>query len=321
MKAAEFLADLEAKPAVLRALAGALDEIQWPVERGGRVLLTGMGSSWFAADTAARRLRRAGVTAVVELSSVEASFPPDPSLTVVGISASGGSKETLALLASHHGTSRTIALTNTPTATMPADATVLLQAGLETGGVACRSYLHTLVLLLRLEHQLAGTLPELAGQVERAADAATHLLDTRDQWLPQVQRTLGGPQGTWLMAPAERLGNARQGALMLREGPRRAADGCETGDWNHVDVYLTKSLDYRALVFTGSRFDADAVQWMRERRSRFVAVGGHLSGAECEVRYPGDDDPVVQLLTEVLIAELLAVHWWLDVNAGHARHR
>ena len=38
---------------------------------------------------------------------------------------------------------------------------------------------------------------------------------------------------------------------MVREGPRRAADGCETGDWNHVDVYLTKTLDYRALMFTG----------------------------------------------------------------------
>ena len=27
--------------------------------------------------------------------------------------------------------------------------------------------------------------------------------------------------------------------------------------------------------------------------------------------YPGDDDPVVALLTEVLVAELLAAHWWL----------
>ncbi len=311
MKAAEFLADLEAKPAALRALAGAVDEVVWPVEPGARLLLTGMGSSWFAADTAARRLRRAGVTAVAELSSVEASLPPDPSLTVVGISASGASKETLALLGAHHGTSHTVALTNTPAATMPADATVLLQAGPEAGGVACRSYLHTLVLLLQLEHQLAGTVPDLAGQVERAAAAATHLLDTRDEWLPAVQRTLGGPHGTWLLAPAERLGNALQGALMLREGPRRPADGCETGDWNHVDVYLTKTLDYRGLLCTGSRFDADAVQWMRERRSRFVAVGGHLRGAESEVRYPGDDDPVVALLTELLVAELVAAGWWL----------
>ena len=29
------------------------------------------------------------------------------------------------------------------------------------------------------------------------------------------------------------------------------------------------------------------------------------------VHYPGDDDPIVALLTEVLVAELLAAHWWL----------
>ncbi len=98
---------------------------------------------------------------------------------------------------------------------------------------------------------------------------------------------------------------------MFREGPRQPADGCETGDWNHVDVYLTKSLDYRALLFAGGRFDADAVQWMRERRSHFVVVGGHLPGAEAEVRYPGDDDPIIALLTEVLIAELTAADLWL----------
>jgi hypothetical protein len=28
------------------------------------------------------------------------------------------------------------------------------------------------------------------------------------------------------------------------------------------------------------------------------------------VRYPGDGDPDVGLLTEPLVAELLAVHWW-----------
>jgi fructoselysine-6-P-deglycase FrlB-like protein len=315
VKAAEFLADLEAKPAVLRALAEVLDDVVWPVAPESRLLLTGMGSSWFAAETAARRLRRAGVQAVAELSSVEASYPPDPSLSVVGITASGGSKETLALMAAHHGTSRTIALTNTPAAVLPADHTVLLHASPESGGVACRSYLHTLVLLLRLEQQLVGTLPDLSAQDARAADAAAHLLDTRAEWMPLVERTLAGPNGIWLMAPAERLGNALQGALMLREGPRLPADGCETGDWNHVDVYLTKSLDYRAVVFAGSRFDGDAVQWMRERRSRFVAVGGHLRGAECEVRYPGEHDPVVALLTEVLVAELLAARWWL--HQGH----
>lgn len=310
MKAEAFLADVEAKPATLRALAGTIGDQQWPVVREDRLLLTGMGSSWFAADTIARRLRRAGVHAVGELASVEASYPPDPSLTVIGITASGVSKETVELLAAHHGISRTVALTNTATAQLPVDQTLLMHAGEELGGVACRSYTHTLALLLQLEQQLTGGLPDLAKQLEVASDAAAALLADRS-WVPAVRATLGAPQGCWLLAPAERMSNALQGALMFREGPRQPADGCETGDWNHVDVYLTKSLDYRALLFAGSRFDDDAVRWMRERHSRFVVIGGHLPGADAEVRYQGDDDPIVALLTEVLIAELIAADLWL----------
>jgi glutamine---fructose-6-phosphate transaminase (isomerizing) len=311
MKAEAFLADLEAKPAALRALAEVIGDQKWPVERGDRLLLTGMGSSWFAADTMARRLRRSGVHAVAEIASVEASYPADSSLTVIGISASGTSKETLQLLKAHRGISRTIVLTNTSSAALPTDHTMLMHAGDERGGVACRSYTHTIAALLHLEHQLTGAVPDLAKKLALAAAAVTALLDGRSAWMPTARAALAGPHGCWLVAPAERLANALQGALMIREGPRHAADGCETGDWNHVDVYLTKSLDYRALVFVGSRFDADAVKWLRERGSRFVAVGGHLGGAEREVRYPGDDDPIVALLTEVLIAELIAADWWL----------
>lgn len=317
MKADLFLADLEAKPAALRALARVIAGETWPIDRGDRLLLTGMGSSWFAADTIARRLRRAGVHAVAELASVEASFPAGSSLTVIGVTASGTSKETLQLLEAHHGTGRTIALTNTASRSLPADHTMLMHAGEERGGVSCRSYTHTLATLLQLEHQLASTVPDLSAKLELAADAATALLDDRDSWMPAARTTLAGPHGCWLLAPAERMANSLQGALMLREGPRHQADGCETGDWSHVDVYLTKSLDYRAVVFAGSRFDADAVQWMRERRSQFIAVGGHLPGARLEVRYPGDDDPIVVLLTEVMIAELIAADLWLHPDRSN----
>lgn len=319
MKAEGFVADVEAKPAALRALAEVISDHQWPVARGDRLLLTGMGSSWFAADTIARRLRRAGVHAVAELASVEASYPADTSLVVIGITASGTSKETVELVAAHRGTSRTIALTNTPDAVVPTDHTMLMHAGNEVGGVACRSYTHTLANLLQLEHQLTDGVPDLPKKLEQAADAVTHLIDERGKWMPAAREVVAGPHGCWLLAPAERVANALQGALMFREGPRQAADGCETGDWNHVDVYLTKSLDYRAVLFAGGRFDADAVQWMRERRSRFIVVGGHLPGAECEVRYPGDDDPIVALLTEVLIAELIAADMWLHPERSKRR--
>ncbi len=97
---------------------------------------------------------------------------------------------------------------------------------------------------------------------------------------------------------------------MLREGPRRTSDACESGDWLHVDVYLTKPLDYRAILFAGSRFDAAIMDWVRERGGRVLAVGGDLPGARRAVRYPGEDVREVALLTEVLVPELVAAAWW-----------
>ena len=308
MDAAAFLEDLEAKPAALLAL---LDQrLRWPPVGGGPVVLIGMGSSWFASDVAARRLRRHGIIAVADLASVEATFPPSADLTVIGVSASGGSAETLALLKAHLGVSRTIALTNDPSASLPVDHIVPMHAGVEKGGVACRTYLHTLVALLVLEEQLAGVDLGLDQRVRRSATAIAYLLDRRDGWMPPVIDSIEGTEGLWVLAPIERLGSALQGALMVREGPRRAADGCETGDWNHVDVYLTKTLDYRALLFTGSRFDQAALRWMLDRRSHVVTVGAEPDGATVAVRYPGDDDTIVAMLTEVIVAELLAAHWW-----------
>lgn len=325
MDPAGFRNDVVATAASLRSLA-SLHEAGDLVEpgvvaalRGRDVVLTGMGSSWFAAESCARRMRRAGLRVWAELASVEDTLPPSASLAVVGITASGRSEETLSLLARHRGTSATIALTNTDDPgvrdALACDLVAHLHAGPEVGGVACRSYVHTLAVLLAWEHALAGTLPRFAEQLNEAADAIDHLVTTAPEWMPAVSEVLDGPHGTWLLAPAERLSSALQGALMLREGPRRAADGCETGDWNHVDVYLTKTLDYRALVFAGSRFDTAAEKWMRERGSRFVVVGaGHddtvLAAAEYALRHPHDHDPVVRLLAEITVADLVAAEWW-----------
>lgn len=60
---------------------------------------------------------------------------------------------------------------------------------------------------------------------------------------------------------------------MMREVPRRPACASETGDRSHVDVYLSKTLDYRAL------------------------------------RYAGDEDDDVALVVETLVGELLAAAW------------
>ena len=314
MDADLFLADLEAVPASLNDLADALEagDAVWPVEQvPRRIVLLGMGSSWYAATAVAARLRAAGIDAAAEPASSALTWPPAPDVLVVAISATGGSAETLAAADRYIGASRVVALTNDTGSPLAgrADAVVPMLAGVEAGGVACRTYRHTIAQLLALAAAM-GAAPPIAPAIRRAALATEHLLDSRPSWLPHVLSALDSDDGTWLLAPAERWSSALQGALMVREGPRRRADGCETGDWSHVDVYLAKVLDYRALIFTGSPYEQAAAEWLTLRGSTSVAVGGSFPGAVTEVRYPGDDDPTVALLTEVLVPELVAATWW-----------
>lgn len=309
-----LLADLERKPEALGRLADALatPDLLAPIPaRPRRVVLTGMGSSRSAAEVTAMRLRAAGVDAVAEPASAAIGWPPGPDLLVLAISATGGSVETLAALERHRG-SRIVAITEVPDSPVAAGSqgVVPLHAGPEVSGVACRTFQHTLLVLRAIEARLTGVPHDTAGLCRRAATATADLLDRRDEWLAPVADALDGPDGVYVLAPAERWSSAAQSALMIREGPRRPATGCETGDWSHVDVYLTKTLDYRALLLTGSRWDHQALEWLRKRGSTVVAVGAEVEGAAAVVRYPGDDDPEVALATETLIAELVAARWW-----------
>jgi fructoselysine-6-P-deglycase FrlB-like protein len=312
-----FTADLHRKPEVLRGLAASLAAGNpWTEVIGAdvaRVVLLGMGSSAYAGSVAAARMRARGLVASSELASSRLLPAWGPGTLVVATSATGGSVETLDALGRVPAGVRTVALTNTPgsAVTERCDGVVTLDADQEVGGVACRSYQHTLALLMALECALAGvaTAP-LAESVNAAADASAHLLATESDWRPAVSEMLLGPAGTHLAAPAHRFCSAQQGALMLREGPRLPAVGCETGDWSHVDVYLTKTTDYRLLVFAGSAWEPQMAEWTTARGSTVVAVGGSVPGAGYEVRYPGDTDDDVRLLSEVLVPELVAARAW-----------
>jgi glucosamine 6-phosphate synthetase-like amidotransferase/phosphosugar isomerase protein len=317
MDPALFLSDLHRKPASMRDLAVRLrSEDPWAFLSPDvdSVVLLGMGSSAYAGGVAAARMRARGVRAVCELASSDLQPQWGSGTTVVAISATGGSRETLAALEAHREAT-VVALTNTSASPMVERAAqvVDLAAGVEEGGVACRSFQHTLVLLAALEARLTGgSCSPLADVVDKAADASEHLLTTSDVWLPAVADLMAGPDGGHLAAPARRLSSAQQGALMLREGPRLPAVACEVGDWAHVDVYLTKNTDYRLLVFAGSRWDDGILEWTRPRGTTVVAVGGDFPEAALTVRYPHDDVDDVRLLTETLVPELVAAHLWSE---------
>ncbi|MGW9630034.1 SIS domain-containing protein [Agromyces sp. NPDC055520] len=319
MDTAAFRADLELIPETLDALADALDAglpglDRLPTLGASRVLVLGMGSSRYAADVVARRYRAVGANVVVELASAELLPPAAPDLAVVAVSATGGSVEVLRAVERYRGAGRLVAVTNRPESALGevADVVVPLLAGVEASGVACRTFRATFPVVDAVLAELLGTAPDArfdAASVRAASVASRMLLETAADWLPPLAELLAAPMGTWALAPAERASSAQQSALMMREVPRRAAYASETGDWSHVDVYLTKTQDYRALVFAGSVWDAQALDWMAQRGSRFAAIGRELPGAELTLRFPGDEHDEIAALTEVLVGELVADHW------------
>lgn len=315
MDPALFAADLADKPARLAALADVLaSEDPWEALPTSvrRVIFVGMGSSAFASGVVASRLRARGFDAVSEIASSD--VPPEvrEGDVVVAVSAGGGSRETVAAVEHYRDRAPVVLLTNKPESALAQSVSTVvdMRAEVERGGVACRSFQHTLIQLLALERHLVGSGRDLPDLVRASADAGAGLAARTARWLPRVVELLDGPDGVHVVAPVSRLSSAQQSALMLREGPRRAAQAHETGDWSHVEVYLTKTTDYRLLLLAGSRWEDELLRWCAERGSTVVALGSDVEGAAYSLRYDGDTDDDVRLLTEVLVAELVAAELW-----------
>ena len=313
-----FLTDILREPESLRRLAAADDplaQLTTPAPR--RVLFLGMGSSRYAALSAATRLRARGIDAFAEIASADLPQPAAPDTLAVAISASGTSRETLAALARHRGVSRTALITNVPNAAAGlADVVWPLGCGPEPGGISCRTFQATVALLHLLGARLCGE-PAPLEALSRAADAQDGLFATRAQWLPEIADALAGAP-VYAIGPDRSMASVEQMSLMLREAPRIVSDGCETGDWDHVDVYVSLHGGYRALFLPGTPWDDRVAHWTRERAITLVSVGRPFAAATHHVPFAGAEDPVVASLVETSAAELIACELWRRTSTPRA---
>jgi glutamine---fructose-6-phosphate transaminase (isomerizing) len=301
-----FLDDVLGAPGSLRTLAAEYAGGLGVAIGGRRVVFLGMGSSRFAAMTVAAGLRATGVDANAEMASTGSPQPGSTGTLAVAISATGGSEETVAAMRRHAGTSTVVGITNRPGSAIATESDVCLElhAGEEVSGIACRTYQSTLALL----HLLAGAQID---SIRAAADASQALLDGRGAWLEEAVELLSG-EAVHVLAPAERIGSAEQSALMLREVPRVRGDACETGDWSHVDVYLSKFPGLGLVMLRGSAWEAEVMEWAAERSFPVVTVGGELAGAALNVPLDDGGDPVVRSLVEHHVAELIAASLYVS---------
>jgi fructoselysine-6-P-deglycase FrlB-like protein len=301
----KFGDDLARKADLTHSLA--TQKYQWPDLAGQSLVFMGMGSSAFAAQSIVTRLQACGTNATFTLSSNPTPPQASTAKTLIAISATGNSVETNAAFDAASGYKEKIWVTN---AAARGSLTVAMNAGSETGGVASLSYLATHVALLRLSESL-GCITGLEKSINLAADAIADIYSRKEVWLPELINHIKSPTGSYYIAPADRLCNAQQSALMMRESPRLPSVACETGDWSHIDVYLTKTLDYRAILFPGSIWEDQLFKWTQERGTKVLTIGFDHPHATLSLRYKNDSDPLVRLLAETTFAEILGQHLWV----------
>ena len=301
----KFGDDLARKADLTHSLA--TQKFQWPDLSGQSLVFMGMGSSAFAAQSIVTRLQACGTNATFTLSSNPTPPQASTAKTLIAISATGNSVETNAAFDAARGYKEKIWVSN---AAARGALTVAMNAGSETGGVVSLSYLATHVALLRLSESL-GCISGVEKSINLAADAIADIYSRKEVWLPELINHIKSPTGSYYIAPADRLCNAQQSALMMRESPRLPSVACETGDWSHIDVYLTKTLDYRAILFPGSQWEDQLFKWTQERGTKVVTIGFDHPHATSSLRYKNDSDPLVRLLAETTFAEILAQHLWV----------
>jgi len=294
-----FRADITASPA---ALARLLDAPPIRLDGDQRICLTGLGSSRFAADVVAGSWRAQGRTAWSELASGAARTRPAPDLTLIAISASGGTPEVIEAAQRHKGVSRVIAVTARAESAIAqaADEVVLLHAGPELSGIACRTFRGTLAALA----MLGGTHPDALAPIP---DALSDRLQSAHAWAAEAADVIDGAAAIDVLADASLLGLAEQAALMLREAPRLPAHAVETADWLHVGVYLAWP-GHVVLHVPGSAADGELARTVRARGVRLVTpppLADDASGG-----------PIVEAIVRSLDAEVLAATLWDRTSAA-----
>jgi glucosamine 6-phosphate synthetase-like amidotransferase/phosphosugar isomerase protein len=185
----------------------------------------------------------------------------------------------------------------------------------ETGGVASLTYQATAVALVDLEERLTGR-PLREDTLTKAAEATRSIIDSYSDWQEEIFTQVASGDGVQFVAPLERLCSAQQSALMIRECPRLRAEASEAGDWAHIDVYLTKNHDLRLVIFAGSPWQEQVLDWTTERGRRVVLIGDRSDRVDASLEFPYQADETVSLLVETTFSELVAAALWSEQESA-----
>ena len=316
-----YVHDVLAQPDTLREVRQSLAELDldagliadWRGGRFKRVVLTGMGSSLFAAYPLHRALNSAGfVSHWIETAELLLGFAPlySPDTLLVVISQSGESAEIVSLAQRAGAFGHLVGITNNEQSPLgrAAGSRILLNAG-EEFTVSCKTYLNTLAALHWLGAQmLRGDASAALGELEQAEQGARDYLSRWRAHVAELSPLLDDIQDVFVTGRGDSLATTGTGGLILKESTRRHAEGMSAAAFRHGPIEMAGE-SVLVLIFEGE----ESVAPLHRRLAEDIASGGGraaLIGPRATglnaFRLP-DVPAAVQPLVEILPVQMLSL--------------
>ena len=259
--------DILAQPEALRRTLVALQETPFPAEirdhllesrglpgdRWHKVLLTGMGSSYFTLMPLFNRLVAAGCPAWL-LETSELLYSPgflEPGALVIAASQSGASGEIVHLLDRITSEMTLIGLTNTTGSPLDRGAaySLVTRAGSEAT-VSCKTYVTALAAQCWLGDQLCGGPREFPALAELPDQVEAYLARISDH-IARLTGLLDGVRQVYLAGRGVSLPSAGTGGLILKESVHIPAEGMSSASFRHGPIEMVGPETF-VLIFAGS---------------------------------------------------------------------
>ncbi len=314
-----YLEDILDQPRALRATweglrsSDAFDRIAGLIAKRKfeRVVLTGMGSSYFGLYPLAIETAEHGWTPILLETSELIHYYPHllkPSTLVLAVSQSGRSAETVRLLEGAGGHA-VLAVTNTPDSPLAtrADVAVLTNAG-EEYSVSCKTYVSTLLALSAVSAALCGMdMGERLKQLQTAADAVDGYLTAWEKHVAAFCEVLAPIKDVFLVGRGASLAAVYTGALTIKESDHFHAEGMSSAAFRHGPVEML-----RPELFVGVFAGEAKTRALNERMAAEIREAGAQSAlispdsvfAPC--RIPATPD-CVRPIAEILPGQMITI--------------
>jgi glucosamine--fructose-6-phosphate aminotransferase (isomerizing) len=314
-----YLQDLIEQPgAVARTLDGLKETDSLGAYADGlragryrRIVLTGMGSSYWACHPLYLRLLSAGFTPVMvetsELIHYELDWL-DPRSLVVAVSQSGRSAEIVRLLELARWKSEVLGVTNTPDSPLGVESAyaLLTRAGAEHT-VSCKTYVATLLALEWLGDALCGAADaSLADQARAVVEPMRTYLRQWPAHVAELIPVLDGARHFFIVGRGPSVAAAGTGGLIVKESTHCHAEGMSAAAFRHGPLEMLGDAVF-VLILEG---DGRAAPLSRKLAADICVAGGRAAvvspSAEGVLGLPHASDRMRPLI-EILPVEMMTL--------------